>query len=82
MSSAARGPYELRISPEGLGHLDRLSAKIRDAALAALHGLIREDPHRLGAALGGGLAGLLSARRGDCRIVCSIDDIGQGRDRA
>ncbi len=74
MSSAPKDPYELRITPEGLRHLDRLPAKIRDAALAALHGTIREDPHRLGKALVGELADLFSARRGDYRIVYSIDD--------
>ncbi|HTQ16179.1 type II toxin-antitoxin system RelE/ParE family toxin [Mycobacterium sp.] len=74
MSSAPTDPYELRITPEGLRHLNRLPAKIRDAALAALHGPIRENPHRLGKALVGELAGLFSARRGDYRIIYSIDD--------
>ena len=74
MSSAPTDPYELRITPDGLRHLNRLPAKIRDAALAALHGPIRENPHRLGRALVGELAGLFSARRGDYRIIYSIDD--------
>ena len=74
MSAAPTDPYELRITPEGLRHLNRLPAKIRDAALAALHGPIRADPHRLGKALVGELAGLFSARRGDYRIIYSIDD--------
>ena len=74
MSSAHTDPFELRITPEGLRHLNRLPTKIRDAALAALHGPIRENPHRLGKALVGELAGLFSARRGDYRIIYSIDD--------
>jgi mRNA-degrading endonuclease RelE of RelBE toxin-antitoxin system len=74
VSSAPTDPYELRITPEGLRHLNHLPAKIRDAALAALHGPIRENPHRLGSALVGELAGLFSARRGDYRIIYSIDD--------
>lgn len=74
MSSAPTDPYELRITPEGFRHLNRLPAKIRDAALAALHGPIRENPHRLGKALVGELAGLFSARRGDYRIIYSVDD--------
>lgn len=64
----------MRITPEGLRHLDRLPAKVRVAALAALHGPLREHPHRLGRPLLGGLAGLYSARRGDYRIVYAIDD--------
>jgi mRNA interferase RelE/StbE len=74
VSSAPTDPYELRITPEGLRHLNRLPAKIRAAVLAALHGPIRENPHRLGKVLVGELAGLFSARRGDYRIIYSIDD--------
>jgi mRNA-degrading endonuclease RelE of RelBE toxin-antitoxin system len=74
VSSAPTNPYELRITAEGLRHLNRLPTNIRDAALAALHGPIRENPHRLGKALLGELAGLFSARRGDYRIIYSIDD--------
>lgn len=66
--------YEVRITPEGLRHLNRLPPKVRDAALAALHGPIIENPHRLGKRLVGELAGLYSARRGDYRIIYSIDD--------
>lgn len=74
MSSEPTVPYELRITPEGLRHLNHLPTKIRDAALAALYGPIRENPHRLGKALVGELAGLFSARRGDYRIIYSVDE--------
>ncbi len=74
MSSPPTDPYELRITPEGLSHLNHLPTKIRDAALAALHGPIRENPRPLGKALVGELAGLFSARRGDYRIIYSIND--------
>ncbi|MGH9102651.1 MAG: type II toxin-antitoxin system RelE family toxin [Acidimicrobiales bacterium] len=66
--------YEVRITAEGLRHLDRLPPKVRDAALAALHGPIGENPRQLGKALVGELAGLFSARRGDYRIIYSLDD--------
>lgn len=66
--------YEVRITPEGLRHLNRLPTKVRDAALSALHGPIAEDPRRLGKALVGELAGLFSVRRGDYRIIYSIDE--------
>lgn len=66
--------YEVRITPEGLRHLNRLPPKVRDAALAALHGPISENPHRLGKALVGELAGMHSTRRGDYRVIYSIND--------
>ena len=69
--------YEVRITPEGLRHLNRLPAKVRDAALTALRGPIAEDPHRLGKPLVGDLAGLFSARRGDYRIIYSIDELAK-----
>jgi len=65
--------YEIRITPEGLRHLNQLPEKIRDAALVALHGPISENPQKLGKALVGELAGLFSARRGDYRIIYDID---------
>ena len=66
--------YEVRITPEGLRHLNQLPAKVRDAALVVLHGPVADNPHRLGKPLVGELAGLFSARRGDYRIIYSIDD--------
>ena len=66
--------YEIRITPEGLRHLNQLPEKIRDAALVALRGPISENPYQLGKVLVGELAGLYSARRGDYRIIYGIDD--------
>lgn len=66
--------YEVEITKEGLRHLDRLPAKVRDAAIALMLGAIAESPRRVGKPLAGDLAGLLSARRGDYRIVYEIDD--------
>lgn len=66
--------YEIRITPEGLRHLNTLPTKIRVAALAALSGSIGENPRRSGKKLVGELAGLYSARRGDYRIIYAIDD--------
>lgn len=69
------GPvYEVRITPEGLRHLNRLPTKIRDAALSALTGTIRENPQRLDKKLVGELDDLYSARRGDYRIIYEIVD--------
>lgn len=66
--------YEVRITPEGLRNLNRLPDKIRDAALAALAGPVRENPRQVGKALVGDLAGLYSTRRGDYRIIYQVDD--------
>ncbi|WP_343603001.1 type II toxin-antitoxin system RelE/ParE family toxin [Mycobacterium sp.] len=58
---------------ENVGCLCRPPTKIRDAALATLHGPLRENPRRRGTALVGELAGVFSARRGGYRIIYSID---------
>lgn len=64
--------YEVEITPEGLGHLNLLPEKVRNAALAAILGPIAENPQRLGKPLLGELEGLHSARRGDYRIIYEI----------
>lgn len=66
--------HEVEITKEGLRHLDRLPAKVRDAAIALMVGAMAESPRRVGKPLVGDLAGLWSARRGDYRIVYEIDD--------
>jgi len=66
--------YEVEITPEGLRHLNRLPAKVREASLAAIFGPIAENPRRLGKPLLGELEGLHSARRGDYCILYEIHD--------
>jgi mRNA-degrading endonuclease RelE of RelBE toxin-antitoxin system len=66
--------YEVQVTPEGLRHLNRLPAKVREAALAAIFGPIAENPQRLGKPLLGELDGLHSARRGDYRIIYEIHE--------
>jgi mRNA interferase RelE/StbE len=66
-------PDPVWITPEGLRRLNTLPTKIRDAALVALSGSIREN-QRSGKRLVGELTGLYSARRGDYRIIYAIDD--------
>ena len=64
---------QVEITPEGLRHLNRLPAKIREAALSALLGPIAEDPQRPGKPpFLGELEGLTVARRGDYRIIYEI----------
>jgi mRNA interferase RelE/StbE len=66
--------YEVDITREGARHLDRLPAKVRDAAVSLMLGALAENPRRVGKPLVGPFAGLWSARRGDYRIVYEIDD--------
>jgi mRNA interferase RelE/StbE len=64
--------YEIEITPEGLRHLNRLSYKVRHAALESVFGPIAENPYGLGKPLVGELEDLRSARRGDYRIIYEI----------
>ena len=66
--------YEVRTTPEGLRHLDRLPDKIRAAAVEAIHSTIATNPQRAGKALIGELEGLRSARRGDYRVIYESDE--------
>ncbi len=67
-------PYQVRISARAERDLIRLPEKIRSACLDFIFSALADDPHRLGRALGGQLAGLRSARRGTYRIIDDVDD--------
>jgi mRNA-degrading endonuclease RelE of RelBE toxin-antitoxin system len=66
--------FEVEITPEGLGHLNQLPTKVRDAVIQAVLGPIAEHPRRVGKPLVAGLTGPYSARRGDYRVIYEIDD--------
>jgi mRNA interferase RelE/StbE len=66
--------YEVRITPEGLRHLDRLPEKVRGAAVEAIFNTVAVNPQRAGKPLLGELEGLRSARRGDYRVIYEIDE--------
>jgi mRNA interferase RelE/StbE len=60
------------------------------AAWQFINGALADNPHRVGKPLGGDLAGLWSARRGEYRVVYSIEEdtvtvailrLGHHRDR-
>lgn len=68
------GPYEVRISARAERDLLRLPEKVGAACLDFIFGPLAGDPHRLGGALNGQLAGLRSARRGSYRIIYSVHD--------
>lgn len=66
--------FEVELTPEARRHLNKLSEKVRDVAIATMLGSMSENPRRSGKPLVGQLEGLWSARRGDFRIVYEIDD--------
>ena len=54
--------------------LARLPEKVATAAVEFLYGSLAASPYRVGKPLKLGLTGLHSARRGDYRVICRIDD--------
>ncbi len=69
--------YELRFTPEAQRHLNSLPEKVRTAVLEFITGQLLADPWRVGKPLRDELAGLLSARREDYRIIYEIDEAAQ-----
>lgn len=69
--------YDVRITPEGLRHLDKLPDKIRAAAVEAIFSTIAVNPRRAGKALLGDFEGVYSARRGDYRVIYEVDETAQ-----
>ncbi len=67
-------PYEVRISGRAERDLVRLAEKSGVACLGFVFGPLAEQPHRVGGALSGPLAGLCFARRGSYRIIYRVDD--------
>lgn len=52
----------------------RLPEKAAAAVIEFCYGALAENPQRVGKALRWDLAGLYSARRGDFRVICCIDE--------
>ncbi|MDA8314933.1 MAG: type II toxin-antitoxin system RelE/ParE family toxin [Actinomycetota bacterium] len=69
------GRYELRVYGPARRALEaRLPLAVALAVWEFCNGPLRDDPHRVGGALGRELFGYFSARRGAYRIVYRIDD--------
>lgn len=67
--------YEVRISRAASRALaEQLPLGVAAAIWEFLSGPLAENPHRLGKALSGQLAGYYSARRGSYRVVYGITD--------
>lgn len=67
-------PYAVSWTPSARKALTRLPEKVATAAIELLYGPVTENPHRVGKPLRLGLQALHSARRGDYRVLYSIDD--------
>lgn len=66
--------YRIRVTARAERDLDRLPEKIGTAAVEFIFGSLAESPRRVGKPLRDELAGLLSARRGDYRVLYAIDE--------
>lgn len=69
------GPYEVRLAPPARRALAiDLPEKIAAAAWEFITGALAENPKRVGKPLRGELSGKWAARRGEYRVIYSIDD--------
>ena len=66
--------FDVAWTPTSRRALARLPEKVAAAAVEFIYGSLAENPRRVGKPLKLGLAGLHSARRGDYRVIYSIDD--------
>lgn len=66
--------YEIAWTSTAKRALRRLPEKVAAAAVEFVYGTLASNPQRVGKALRFDLEGLHSARRGDYRIICRIDE--------
>lgn len=66
--------YEVTFTASARRNMNRLSVAIAVAVFEHITGPIADNPHRLGKPLDVPLDGLWSARRGEYRILYTIDD--------
>jgi mRNA interferase RelE/StbE len=66
--------YQVKVTRSARRDLNRLGESVATAAVELIFGALAENPHRVGKALLGDLAGLHSARRGQYRVIYAIDD--------
>ena len=68
-------PHEITLSPSAQRDLRRLPEKIATAAIEFIYGSLAQNPRRVGRELKLDLAEHFSTRRGDYRIIYSIEDV-------
>ena len=67
-------PFLISWSPSAKRALQRLPDRVGPAVIEFVYGPLAANPRRVGKALRFELEGLLSARRGDFRIIYRIED--------
>ncbi len=67
-------PYAVRLTGAGRRALQRLPEGVAASVIELVFGPLADQQHRVGKPLGLELEGLHSARRGDYRVLYSIDD--------
>jgi mRNA-degrading endonuclease RelE of RelBE toxin-antitoxin system len=65
--------FEIALAAPARRALRRLPDKVATAAVEFIYGSLATNPHRVGKPLQLQLAGFHSARRGDYRVIYSID---------
>ncbi|MFT4030045.1 MAG: type II toxin-antitoxin system RelE/ParE family toxin [Protaetiibacter sp.] len=67
--------YEVRVTPPARRAIEfDLPEKVAAAAVEFIYGALAENPRRVGKPLRDELSGIWSARRGDYRVIYTIDD--------
>ena len=66
-------PYRVEWTPTAKRDLRRLPEKIATAVVEFVYGALLDNPQRVGHALQLDLAGFHSARRGDFRVIYTIE---------
>jgi mRNA-degrading endonuclease RelE of RelBE toxin-antitoxin system len=67
-------PYQVTVTATAARDLQRLPEMVASACVEFIFGPLLDNSHRLGKRLPGDLAGLRSARRGDYRVIYTVDD--------
>ncbi len=65
--------WDVQLAPSAIRTLDRLPPRIAAAVVEFLTSTLPTNPERMSKPLGGELEGRLSARRGDYRVLFSLD---------
>lgn len=66
--------WSIAWSPSARRKIERLPEPVAAAIVEFVYGPLAENPHRVGKPLRGELAGRHSARRGEYRVIYTIDD--------